>query len=63
MKDVRARHVAAQIIPMQWIDATTVPSADSYLAPGRATPSRGTVYLLWLLPGPRRQFAPIGQNG
>jgi CubicO group peptidase (beta-lactamase class C family) len=53
-----------QIIPTQWmIDGTTVPSADSYLAPGKATPSRGYGYLLWLLPGPRRQFALIGQNG
>jgi CubicO group peptidase (beta-lactamase class C family) len=53
-----------QIIPRQWIiDATTVPSADSYLAPGKATPSRGYGYLLWLLPGPRRQFALVGQNG
>ncbi len=53
-----------QIIPAQWmIDATTVKSADSYLAPGKATPHLGFGYLLWLLPGPRRQFALHGQNG
>jgi len=53
-----------QIIPTQWmIDATTVKSADSYLTPGKATPALGYGYLLWLLPGPRRQFALHGQNG
>jgi len=53
-----------QIIPAQWmLDATTVKPADSYLAPGMATPSRGYGFLLWLLPGPLRQFALIGQNG
>ena len=38
-------------------------STDSYLAPGKATPHLGYGYLLWLLPGPRRQFALLGQNG
>ena len=53
-----------QIIPTRWmIDATTVKPADSYLAPGKATPYLGYGYLLWLLPGPRRQFALVGQNG
>ena len=53
-----------QIIPPQWmIDATTVRATDAHLAPGRATPWLGYGYLVWLLPGPRRQFAFIGQNG
>jgi CubicO group peptidase (beta-lactamase class C family) len=53
-----------QIIPAQWmIDATTVNPADSYLAAGKAMPYFGYGYLLWLLPGPRRQFALSGNNG
>ena len=53
-----------QIIPTQWmLDATTVRSADSYLAPGNAMPTFGYGYLLWLLPGPRRQFAMVGALG
>jgi CubicO group peptidase (beta-lactamase class C family) len=53
-----------QIIPAQWmIDGTTVRDGDGYLAPGRATPWLGYGYLAWLLPGPRRQFAFLGQNG
>ena len=47
-----------QIIPERWmIDATTTPASDAYLAPGRAGPqSFGYGYLIWLLPGSRRQF-------
>ncbi|MFI5011873.1 MAG: serine hydrolase domain-containing protein [Hyphomicrobiales bacterium] len=53
-----------QIIPAQWmIDATTVRSSDAYLAPGRAMRDFGYGYLLWLLPGPRRQFALVGALG
>jgi CubicO group peptidase (beta-lactamase class C family) len=53
-----------QIIPVKWmIDATTVRPSDTYLAPGRATPALGYGYLLWLLPGDRRQFALLGANG
>ena len=53
-----------QIITTQWmLDATTVRSADSYLAPGNAMPTFGYGYLLWLLPGPRRQFAMVGALG
>jgi len=53
-----------QIIPAQWmLDATTVKSTDSYLAPGSAMPMFGYGYLLWLLPGPRRQFAMVGALG
>jgi hypothetical protein len=50
-----------QIIPSQWmIDATTTRPSDAYLAPGRASrTSMGYGYLLWLLPGARRQFATI----
>ena len=53
-----------QVIPAQWmIDATTVRASDAYLAPGKATPGFGYGYLLWLLPGTRRQFALFGDNG
>jgi len=53
-----------QIIPSQWmIDATTVRPLDSFLAPGKAMPYFGYGYLLWLLPGARRQFALVGTNG
>ena len=54
-----------QIIPAQWmLDTTTTRSTDSYLAPGRTSPSSfGYGYLMWLLPGVRRQFAPIGAYG
>jgi CubicO group peptidase (beta-lactamase class C family) len=53
-----------QIIPAQWlIEATTVRTADAYLAPGKAHPTLGYGYLLWLLPGARRQFALVGANG
>jgi CubicO group peptidase (beta-lactamase class C family) len=44
------------------IDATTA-TPDSYLAPGKAMPYFGYGYLLWLLPGPRRQFALVGAYG
>jgi CubicO group peptidase (beta-lactamase class C family) len=54
-----------QIVPAQWmIDATTVRATDAYLAPRRSTPnSAGYGYLVWLLPGTRRQFALIGILG
>jgi hypothetical protein len=37
--------------------------SDAYLLPGKATPALGHGYFLWLLPGARRQFAPIGAKG
>jgi CubicO group peptidase (beta-lactamase class C family) len=54
-----------QIIPAQWmLDTTTTRPSDAYLAPGRTTPiSFGYGYLMWLLPGTRRQFTPIGFYG
>jgi CubicO group peptidase (beta-lactamase class C family) len=53
-----------QIIPAQWmIEATTVRPSDAYLAPGRAMAGFGYGYLLWLLPGDRRQFALLGACG
>ena len=53
-----------QIIPAQYlIDATTTRPSDAYLAPGKATPRLGYGYLLWLIPGARRQFALLGANG
>jgi Beta-lactamase len=52
------------IIPAQWmIDATTLRPQDAYLAPGKAYPDFGYGYLLWLLPGKRRQFALFGDWG
>jgi CubicO group peptidase (beta-lactamase class C family) len=53
-----------QVVPARWmIDATTVGAADAYLAPGRPMPGFGYGYLLWLLPGNRRQFALVGDKG
>jgi len=53
-----------QIIQAQYmIDATTTRPSDTFLAPGNATPRLGYGYLLWLLPGARRQFALLGANG
>ena len=53
-----------QILPTQWmIDATTVRASNAYLLPGKATPGFGYGYLLWLLPGNRRQFALFGDYG
>jgi CubicO group peptidase (beta-lactamase class C family) len=53
-----------QLIPTQWmIDATTVRASDKYLAPGNADPFFGYGYLVWLLPGERRQFALFGLHG
>lgn len=52
------------LIPAQWmIDATTVRAADAHLQPGAAMRDFGYGYLLWLLPGPRRQFALVGDFG
>ena len=45
------------------IEATTVRTSDAYLLPGKATPTFGYGYLLWLLPGKRRQFALVGALG
>jgi CubicO group peptidase (beta-lactamase class C family) len=53
-----------QIIPAQWMtDATTVRVSDGYLAPGKADPTFGYGYLLWLLPWGKRQFALFGAFG
>ncbi len=53
-----------QIIPAQWMmDATTVRASDAYLLPGKAMRTFGYGYLLWLLPGTRRQFALVGDLG
>ena len=52
------------IVPRSWmLDATTVRPIDGFLAPGRATHRMGYGYLLWLFPGPRRQFAFLGDPG
>lgn len=53
-----------QLIPRQWLlDATTVRSADSYLAPKVATPYFGYGYQVWILPGEQRRFALLGIRG
>ncbi|MGC1561582.1 MAG: serine hydrolase [Bradyrhizobium sp.] len=53
-----------QIIPAQWmIDATTTRPSDAYLLPGKAMADFGYGYLLWLIPGRRRQFAMFGAFG
>lgn len=52
------------IIPAQWMtEATTIRPSDAYLLPGIATARFGYGYLIWLLPGPRRQFALLGDPG
>ena len=47
------------------MDATTVRASDAYLLPGKAMAPQpfGYGYLLWLLPGARRQFALVGDLG
>jgi CubicO group peptidase (beta-lactamase class C family) len=53
-----------QILSTQWIvDATTLRASDAYLAPGKADPTFGYGYLLWLLPWAKRQFALFGDYG
>jgi len=54
-----------QLIPASWmLEATTTRPSDAYLAPGRTEArSLGYGYLMWLLPGTRRQFTPIGFLG
>ncbi|MDR3537894.1 MAG: serine hydrolase [Acetobacteraceae bacterium] len=53
-----------QIIPAQWvIDATSLRPSEAFLAPGKADATFGYGYLLWLLPGARRQFALFGAYG
>jgi CubicO group peptidase (beta-lactamase class C family) len=52
-----------QLIQAAWLhEATTVRASEDYLAPGKSM-RFGYGYLLWLLPGSRRQFALVGQNG
>ncbi len=53
-----------QVIPRQWmLDATTAAPPDNILAPRRATKFYGYGYQVWILPGPRRQFALLGVHG
>jgi CubicO group peptidase (beta-lactamase class C family) len=52
-----------QIIPRQFLLDATTEAADSPFAPRRATPFMGYGYQVWLLPGPRRQFAFLGIHG
>jgi CubicO group peptidase (beta-lactamase class C family) len=54
-----------QLIPASWmVEATTVRASDGHLAPGKlGGGTLGYGYLLWLLPGPRRQFLLRGDYG
>jgi CubicO group peptidase (beta-lactamase class C family) len=53
-----------QLIPRQWvIDATTAAAPGNFLAPGTATPFFGYGYQVWIMPGPRREFALLGIHG
>jgi len=54
-----------EVIPRQWLlDATTVRSADAYLAPGVGPRSYyGYGYQVWLLPGTDRRFVLLGIRG
>jgi len=53
-----------QLIPRQWvIDATTAAPAGNFLAPGTMTKFYGYGYQVWILPGPRREFALLGIHG
>jgi CubicO group peptidase (beta-lactamase class C family) len=53
-----------QIVPCDWLlQATTVESSSSFLAPGIANPIFGYGYQVWILPGERRMFALQGMDG
>ncbi len=53
-----------QVIPRQWvIDATTAAAPGSFLAPGTMTRFYGYGYQVWIMPGPRRDFALLGIHG
>jgi CubicO group peptidase (beta-lactamase class C family) len=51
-----------QIVPRQWVLDATTPQAP-FLTPGIMTRSYGYGYQVWLLTGPRRQFALLGIHG
>jgi CubicO group peptidase (beta-lactamase class C family) len=53
----------AQLIPKQWVLDATSAAPGSFLAPGKATRFYGYGYQVWLLPGPRRDFALLGIHG
>ncbi|PQV54683.1 serine hydrolase [Paraburkholderia sp. BL21I4N1] len=53
-----------QIVPRDWVlQATSVASPDSFLAPGKANPLFGYGYQVWILPGDHRMFALQGMDG
>ncbi|HET8996526.1 MAG TPA: serine hydrolase [Acetobacteraceae bacterium] len=51
-----------QIIPRDWLLASTTVAAP-FLAPGRVARLYGYGNQVWLLPGPRREFALLGIHG
>lgn len=51
-----------QIIPRDWLRASTTVAAP-FLAPGTVSRFYGYGNQIWLLPGPRRQFALLGIHG
>lgn len=53
-----------QIVPRQWlIDATSVDSRRSDLAPGQLSPILGYGYQVWISAGERRRFSLVGIHG
>lgn len=53
-----------QIVPRDWVlQATSVVSPDSFLAPGKANSLFGYGYQVWILPGDHRMFALQGMDG
>lgn len=53
-----------QIVPRQWLlDATSIDSRRTDLAPGRLSPILGYGYQVWLSAGERRRFSLLGIHG
>jgi CubicO group peptidase (beta-lactamase class C family) len=51
-----------QVIPREWVRAATRPSAPGPM-PANGAAAYGYGYQVWILPGPRRQFALLGIHG
>lgn len=53
-----------QIVPRQWLlDATSLDSHRTDLAPGRLSPVLGYGYQVWISAGERRRFSLLGVHG